>query len=198
MPGFPLKKACSEAALKGEFLVLLCARTNKTLPFLVGRLHKDPQAHAQIRGKDRAPDGSHFGDVRPECRIEMRRMQDVPHEPQDQVIAGHRGQGHQEKASSFTPFGTPGTLERPISVEEETIDRTTSICNRIDQQQPGHALPWPEPEQAIQHEQIDGRIHTANQSEAHELPARPASCSSFGGDMHLCLACFAPQKCGRW
>ena len=134
VPRFPLKKACSEAALKGEFLVLLCARTNKTLPFLVGRLHKDPQAHAQIRGKDRAPDGSHFGDVRPECRIEMRRMQDVPHEPQDKIIATNGGQGHQEKAHSFTRFGRTFALERPISIDEETIERATSVGNRIEEQ----------------------------------------------------------------
>jgi hypothetical protein len=64
-----------------KFLVPPCASRNKTLPFLVGRLHKDPQAHARVRDQDGASDGSHFGDIRPERRVEMRRMQDVTHKP---------------------------------------------------------------------------------------------------------------------
>jgi hypothetical protein len=30
-------------------------------------------------------------------------------------------------------------------------------------------LLWPEPEQAIEHQQVDGGIHTADQSEAKSL-----------------------------
>jgi hypothetical protein len=194
----PFEEAMVRSGLVREFLVLPCARMNKTLPFLVERLYKDPQAHAQLRDQNRAPDGHHFGAIRPERRVEMRRVQDLTHQPQDQVIAGNRGQGHQEKARSFTRFGRTFALERPISVEDETIERTTSVGNSIGQQQPGHALPWPEPEQAIQHEQVDGGIHAANQSEPHELPARPASCFSFGDGTHMCLVRFARQRCGRW
>ena len=119
---------------------------------LVRRLHIDPQAHAQVRDQNRAPDGDHFGDIRPKCHAQMRRMLDIPHEPQDQIIATNCGQGHQEKAHSFTRFGSSCALERPISIDEETIEPTTSVGNGIGQQQPGHALPRPEPEQAIQHE----------------------------------------------
>ena len=79
----------------------------------------------------------------------MRRMQDVPHEQEDQIIATNGGQGHQEKARSFTRFGSSCALERPIPIEEETIERTTRVGNRIEEQQPDYVLPWPEPEQAI-------------------------------------------------
>src|SRR5205809_8057807 len=107
------------------------ASRNKTLPLLVGRRHKDPQAHAQVRDQNCAPDGSHFGDIRPKCHIQMRRMQDFPHEPQDQIIANNCGQSNKEKAHSFTRFEPSWTLERPISVKEETIERTTSVGNGI-------------------------------------------------------------------
>ncbi len=86
----------------------------------------------------------------------------------------------------------------PIPVEDETIERTTSVGKRIEEHQPGSALRWPEPEQEIQHQQVDGGIHTANQSETHELPDGPASCFSCGGGMHLGLVRFARQRCGRW
>jgi len=112
----------------------------------------------------------------------MHRKQDCTHQPHDQVIADNRGQGHQEKARSFKRFGPSCALERPIPVE----------------QQPGSALRWLEPEQAIEHQQVDGGIHTADQSETHELPDCPASCFSFGGGMHMCLVRFARQRCGRW
>ena len=128
----------------------------------------------------------------------MHRKQDFTHQPHDQVIADTRGQGHQEKARSFTRFGPSGALERPIPVEDETIERTTSVGKSIEEQQPGSALRWPEPEQAIEHQQIDGGIHRANQSETHELPYGPASCFSFGGGMHMCLVRFARQRCGCW
>src|SRR5215468_116539 len=32
----------------------------------------------------------------------------------------------------------------------------------------------------------------------HELPARPASCFSFGDGTHTCLVCFAWLRGGRW
>jgi hypothetical protein len=194
----PFEEGMVVSGLFREFLVLPCARMNKMLSFLVGRLHKDPQAHTQVRGQDRASDSSHFGYVRPECRIEIHWMQDFAHEPQDQVIAGHRGQGHQEKARSFTHFGRTFALERPISVEDETIERTTSVGKSIEEQEPGSALRWPEPEQAIEHQQVDGGIHTANQSESHELPDGPASRFSYGGDMYIYLACFARLWWGHW
>ena len=80
-------------------------------------------------------------------------MQDVTHKPQEKVIAGNRGQGNKDKARSFTRFGTSCALERPIPVEDETIERTTSVGNGIEEQQPGSALRWPEPKQTIEQHQ---------------------------------------------
>lgn len=59
--------------------------SSKDALVLVGRLHKDPEAHAQVRDQDRAPNGSHFGAIRPKrtsCllvlprafRLEMARI----------------------------------------------------------------------------------------------------------------------------
>ena len=128
----------------------------------------------------------------------MRRVQDGTHQPQEQVITGNRGQGHQEKARSFTRAGRAFALERPIAVEDETIERATRIGNGIEEQEPGSALRWPEPEQAIEHQQVDDGIHTANQCETHELPDGLASCFSCGGDMHMCLVRFARLWSGRF
>ena len=125
-------------------------------------------------------------------------MQDVPHEPQEQVITGNRGQGHQEKARSFTRVGRTFAPKRLIAVEDETIERATSVGKRIEEQEPGSALRWPEPEQAIEHKQVDACIHTANEPELHELPDRSVPRFSFGGDIHLCIARFARLWCGRF
>jgi hypothetical protein len=95
----------------------------------------------------------------------MHRKQDFTHQPHDQVIADNRGQGHQEKARSFTRCGPSCALECPIPVEDETIERAISVGNRIEEQQPGHSLPRPEPEQAIEYEQVDGGIQAANHPE---------------------------------
>jgi len=61
-------------------------------------------------------------------------MLDAPYEPQEQVITDNRGQGHQEKARSFTRVGRTFALERPISVEDETIERAKSEGKRIEEQ----------------------------------------------------------------
>jgi hypothetical protein len=61
-------------------------------------------------------------------------MHDFPHEPEDKIIATNGGQGHQEKAHSFTRFGSSCALERPVSIDEETIERTTCVGNGIKEQ----------------------------------------------------------------
>src|SRR5260370_33038487 len=128
----------------------------------------------------------------------MHRVQDVPHQPQDEILARSRGEGPQEKARSFTRVGRTFAPKRPISVEDETIERATSVGKRIEEQEPGSVLRWPEPEQAIEHQQGDDGIHTANEPETHELPDGPTSGFSFGGGMHMCLVRFARLWRGRF
>lgn len=74
----------------------------------------------------------------------MHRKQDVPHQPQDEIVAGNRGQGHQEKACSFTRIGPSCALECPISVEDEAIECAKSVGNGIEEQEPRDVLRWPE------------------------------------------------------
>jgi hypothetical protein len=61
-------------------------------------------------------------------------MQDSPHEPEEKIIATNGDQSHQKKVHSFTRFGPSCALERPISIDEETIERATSVGNRIEEQ----------------------------------------------------------------
>ena len=79
-------------------------------------------------------------------------MQDLTHQPQDQIIANNCGQGHQEKARSFTRFRAPGSPECPIPVQSKAIECAKSVGNGIEEQEPRNAPRWPELEQAIQHE----------------------------------------------
>jgi len=64
----------------------------------------------------------------------MHRKQDFTHEPQDKIIADNRGQGHQEKARSFTRFGPSCALERSIPVQSKAIECAKSVGNGIEEQ----------------------------------------------------------------
>src|SRR5207247_9235371 len=107
---------------------------------------------AQVRDQDRAPDGSHFGAIRPKGHIEMRRMQDFPHEPQDQIVANNCSQGHQEKARSFTHFGPSCALERPIPVQSKSIESAKSVGNGIEEEESSDDWRWTAMEKSVETE----------------------------------------------